>query len=126
MRVLVVDDDKPVANFIRRSLEAEQYAVDVARDGEEARFLAEVCDYDLVILDLGLPRLDGLDDLKGVRSRKMLPVLALTGRNGGPGRTNGLDQGADDYLSKPFSFAELSARVRALLCRRTLPLAKVT
>lgn len=122
MRVLVVDDDKPVANFIRKGLEAEQYAVDVAEDGEEARFMAGECDYDLMILDLNLPRMDGLEVLKDLRSRRMtLPVLVLTVRSQVEDRIKGLDSGADDYLPKPFSFDELAARVRALLRRRVGP-----
>ena len=76
MRVLVVEDDKPVASFLRKGLEAEQYAVDVAEDGEQAWFLAEECDYDLILLDLNLPRIDGLDVLKQVRATKpALPIL---------------------------------------------------
>jgi len=122
MRVLVVDDDKPVATFIRKGLEAEQYAVDVAEDGEAARFMAGECDYDLMILDLNLPRMDGLEVLKDLRSRKMtLPVLVLTVRSQVEDRIKGLDSGADDYLPKPFSFDELAARVRALLRRRACP-----
>ena len=122
MRVLVAEDDKPVANFVRKGLEAEQYAVDVAADGDDAQYMAEEFDYDLVILDLGLPRLDGLEVLKRLRARKsFLPVLILTGRTRVEDRVKGLDLGADDYLTKPFSFSELSARVRALLRRPGRP-----
>lgn len=118
MRLLVVEDDRPVASFLRKGLEAEQYAVDVAEDGEQAQFMADECDYDLVILDLNLPRIDGLDVLKWIRSRRSaLPVLVLTSRGRVEERIKGLDSGADDYLSKPFSFSELAARVRALLRR---------
>jgi two-component system copper resistance phosphate regulon response regulator CusR len=122
MRVLVAEDDGPVANFLRKGLESENYAVDVATDGAEAQFMAGEYDYDLVILDLGMPRADGLEVLKIVRAKKKdLPVIVLTGRSRVEDRVKGLDMGADDYLTKPFSFCELSARVRALLRRGTRP-----
>lgn len=122
MRVLLAEDDKPVANFIQKGLAAEQYAVDVAGDGEEAQFMIEQFDYDLVILDLGLPHLNGLEILKRLRATKRsLPVLVLTARSRVEDRVRGLDLGADDYLTKPFSFAELSARLRALLRRADRP-----
>ncbi|HZO99792.1 MAG TPA: response regulator transcription factor [Terriglobia bacterium] len=122
MRVLLAEDDGPVATFVQKGLEAEQYAVDVASDGEEARSMAEHYDFDLFILDLGLPKLDGLEVLKRVRQQKpSLPVLVLTGRARIEDRVKGLDSGADDYLTKPFSFSELSARVRALMRRGSRP-----
>lgn len=118
MRVLVVEDDKPVASFLRKGLEAENYAVDVAGDGREALLMVNTYEYDLVMLDLGLPESDGIEVLKQVRvKRANLPVLVLTGRSRVEDRVKGLDVGADDYLTKPFSFTELSARVRALLRR---------
>jgi len=118
MRILVVEDDKAVASFVKRGLESEQYAVDVAGDGEEAQVLIAAASFDLIILDLGLPKVDGLDVLKHIRSRKPSPpVLILSGRARVEDRVKGLDLGADDYLSKPFSFSELAARVRALLRR---------
>jgi DNA-binding response OmpR family regulator len=118
MRILVVEDDKAVASFVKRGLESEQYAVDVAGDGEEAQVLIEAASFDLIILDLVLPKVDGLDVLKQIRSRKPSPpVLILSGRARVEDRVKGLDLGADDYLAKPFSFSELSARVRALLRR---------
>ena len=118
MRILVVEDDVPLASFLRKGLEAEHYAVDVAPDGEEARWLACACEYDLMVLDLNLPKLDGMGVLRGVRpKRPSLPVLVLTGRSGLEDRIQALDSGADDCLLKPFSFTELSARVRALLRR---------
>jgi two-component system copper resistance phosphate regulon response regulator CusR len=124
MRVLIAEDDKPVASFVQKGLEAEQYAVDIAQDGDEAQFMVGQFDYDLAVLDLTLPRLDGLDVLKHIRETKpALPVLILTGRNGVEDRVKGLDLGADDYLTKPFSFTELSARVRALLRRAAQPAA---
>lgn len=123
MRVLVVDDDRPVLSFLKRGLEAEHYAVDVAENGTEAAAMAEQADYDLVILDLNLPGLDGLDVLKQVRSRKkVLPILILTSRRQVEERVKGLDLGADDYLPKPFAFSELAARVRVLLRRSGRPL----
>ena len=122
MRVLIAEDDKPVATFVQKGLEAEQYAVDVAQDGDEAQFMVGQIDYDLAVLDLTLPRVDGLDVLKHIRETKpALPILILTGRNRVEDRVKGLDLGADDYLTKPFSFSELSARVRALLRRSAQP-----
>ena len=119
MRILVVEDDIAVASFVKRGLESEQYAVDVAADGEDAQTLIEAANFDLIILDLGLPKVDGLDVLKHIRNRRPSPpVLILSGRARVEDRVKGLDLGADDYLTKPFSFSELSARVRALL-RRT-------
>jgi DNA-binding response OmpR family regulator len=119
MRILVVEDDTPLASFLRKGLEAEHYAVDVAPDGEEARWLACECDYDLMVLDLNLPKMDGISVLQIVRpKRPSLPVLVLTGRNRIESRVEALDAGADDCLLKPFSFSELSARLRALLRRR--------
>jgi len=118
MRILVVEDDKAVASFVKRGLESEQYAVDVAADGEDAQALFEAASFDLIILDLVLPKVDGLDVLKQIRIRKPSPpVLILSGRARVEDRVKGLDLGADDYLTKPFSFSELSARVRALLRR---------
>ena len=119
MRILVVEDDGPLASFLRKGLEAEHYAVDVAPDGEEARWLACECEYDLMVLDLNLPKLDGFGVLGRVRpKRPSLPVLVLTGRSRLEDRVHALDSGADDCLLKPFSYTELSARVRALLRRR--------
>lgn len=118
MRILVAEDDSPLAAFLRKGLEAEHYAVDVVADGEQAQFMAEEYDYDLLVLDLNLPQMDGLEVLKRIRSKKAgLPVLVLTARSRVEDRVKGLDLGADDYLTKPFSFTELSARVRALLRR---------
>jgi len=119
MRILVVEDDAPLASFLRNGLEAEHYAVDIAPDGDEARWLACECDYDLMLLDLNLPKMDGISVLRVVRPRKpSLPVLVLTGRNRIEDRVMVLDSGADDCVIKPFSYTELSARVRALLRRR--------
>lgn len=123
MRILVVEDDTPLASFVQKGLEEEHYAVDTASDGEQARAMALEFDYDLLVLDLNLPRLDGLSVLKEVRGVKSnLPVLVLTGRSRVADRVETLDSGADDCLIKPFSFSELSARVRALLRRGRAPL----
>jgi len=122
MRILIAEDDSALASFVKRGLEAEHYAVDIAVDGEQARVVSAEFDYDLVILDLNLPRLDGIAVLRFLRSRKpSLPILVLTGRNRVEDRVQCLDLGADDYLGKPFSFSELSARLRALLRRSHMP-----
>jgi heavy metal response regulator len=119
MRILVVEDEKKVASFIKRGLEEEGYAVDVAADGEEGLAMALECVHDLIILDIRLPKMDGLRVLKELRQEKvMTPVLLLTVRATIEDKVLGLDAGADDYLTKPFAFQELVARVRALLRRR--------
>ncbi len=120
MRILVVEDDKKVAGFIRQGLQQESHAVDVAFDGETGLHQAESYEYDLVILDLMLPRVPGLEILHHIRAKNAhMPVLILTAKTDLQDRVKGLDSGADDYLSKPFAYAELSARVRALLRRAT-------
>jgi two-component system copper resistance phosphate regulon response regulator CusR len=122
VRILLAEDDDALAAFVRKGLEAEHYAVDVSRDGEQALGLALGFDYDLAILDLGLPRLDGVAILQGIRDQKtQMPILILTARHRVEDRVRCLDAGADDYVVKPFSFAELSARVRALLRRGRAP-----
>ena len=122
MRILIAEDDTALAGFVRKGLEAEHYAVDVSSDGEQARALGTELDYDLIVLDLTLPRLDGVSILKQVRSRKpSVPILVLTARSRVEDRVLCLDAGADDYLVKPFSFSELSARIRALLRRNRVP-----
>jgi len=118
MRILVVEDEKKVASFIKKGLQQEGYAVDTAHDGHEAAQNANAFDYDLVVLDLMLPKRSGLDVLREVRTLKpSLPVLVLTAKGAIEDKVAGLDAGADDYLIKPFAFAELSARIRALLRR---------
>src|ERR1700678_3847678 len=122
MRILIAEDDAALASFVRQGLQGEHYTVDVAEDGEQARAMGSEVDYDLVILDLGLPRLDGVAVLRHLRLRSpSLPVLVLTLRARVEDRVECLDTGADDYLPKPFSFSELSARIRALLRRSHLP-----
>jgi len=126
MRILVVEDDAALASFIRKGLEAECHAVDVASEGNQGQAMAMQIDYDLVVLDLNLPGVDGLSVLKSVRQRKAnLPVMILTARSRVEDRVQCLDSGADDYLVKPFSYLELSARTRALLRRIQLPLQSV-
>lgn len=120
MRLLVVEDEKKVARFIQRGLEEEGYAVDVARDGEEALALARDGVHDLILLDIGLPGKNGLQVLRELRDGKReVPVLLLTVRATIEDKVLGLDAGADDYLTKPFAFQELLARIRALLRRQT-------
>ena len=122
MRILIAEDDSALASFVKKGLDAEHYAVDVSNDGEQARAMAGEFDYDLVVLDLSLPRLDGVAILRYLRTRKpSMPILVLTGRTRVEDRVQCLDLGADDYLGKPFSFSELSARIRALLRRCHLP-----
>jgi DNA-binding response OmpR family regulator len=117
-RVLVVEDDEAIADVLRRSLRAEGHEVQSAGDGVEALTVAESFSPDLVVLDLGLPRLDGIEVLKRLRADGDVPVLILTARTETENRVEGLDTGADDYLPKPFERAELLARIRALLRRR--------
>jgi heavy metal response regulator len=118
MRILVVEDEKKVASFIQRGLEAEHYTVDVAYDGETGLARAIEGHHDLLILDLMLPGRDGAAVLRELRTRRLgVPILLLTARATVTDKVHGLDLGADDYLTKPFEFAELLARVRALLRR---------
>jgi DNA-binding response OmpR family regulator len=118
MRILIVEDEKKVANVIRKGLQQEGYDADVAQDGEEALHSALAVDYDAMVLDLMLPRRQGLDVLRSIRvSRPRLCVLVLTAKGSLEDKVTGFDAGADDYLIKPFAFAELSARIRALLRR---------
>jgi heavy metal response regulator len=119
MRILVVEDEKKVANFIKQGLEEEGYAVDWAADGQEGLTLALDGVHDLIVLDLNLPKMDGLRVLQELRKAKIkAPVLLLTIRAMIEDKVLGLDAGADDYLTKPFSFQELLARIRALFRRR--------
>jgi DNA-binding response OmpR family regulator len=118
MRILVTEDEKDLADALVKGLERQGYAVDVAYDGEESLRLAEVNDYDLMILDLNLPKVDGMEVCKRLRdSGSSTGILMLTARAGLDSRVEGLDTGADDYLVKPFHFPELLARVRSILRR---------
>jgi two-component system OmpR family response regulator len=121
MRVLVVEDDAPLANILTRVLREESYAVDRAEDGQEAEWLAFENPYDLIVLDLMLPVKDGLTVLRNVRKGGInAPVLILTARDAKEDIVRGLDDGADDYLTKPFSIEELLARVRVLMRRKDM------
>ncbi len=118
MRILVVEDERRIAAFIKRGLEEERYAVDVAYDGEEALDWTAVVDYDLIVLDVLLPKKDGIQVCRELRTQgNQVPILMLTARDAIEDRVRGLDSGADDYLVKPFAFQELLARIRALLRR---------
>ena len=116
--LLVVEDEKPLAETLRFNLEMEGYRVRTAEDGVEGLSMARALQPDLVLLDLMLPRLDGLDVLRGIREHSQAPVLLLTARTSEADRVRGLDLGADDYITKPFSLAELKARVRVHLRRK--------
>jgi two-component system copper resistance phosphate regulon response regulator CusR len=118
MRILVVEDDRKVANFIQSGLAEEGYAVDVLYEGSHAGEQANACDYDAVVLDLMLPGRSGFQVLRDIRARKSaLPILILTAKDTVQERVAGLDGGADDYMVKPFALAELSARLRAVMRR---------
>ena len=118
MRVLVVEDERRIADFIRKGLSEQGYAVDVAYDGEEALQWVDVAEFDIIILDIMLPVRDGFSVCRALRARNLrVPILMLTARDALEDRVLGLDSGADDYLVKPFAFAELLARLRALARR---------
>jgi len=120
MRILVVEDEKRIADFIARGLKEEHYAVDIAYDGEQGLYLAEINPYDLMIFDIMLPKYEGVEMCRQLRSKKNnTPILMLTARAAVKDKVAGLNAGADDYLTKPFSFEELLARVKVLLRRPT-------
>jgi DNA-binding response OmpR family regulator len=122
MRILVAEDDAPLAEFLNRRLQQEQFSVQVASDGREAEKMASDQPYDLVLLDLNLPGVSGWEVLRAIRSKKPdLPVVIVAGGNIVEERVRGLDAGADDYVAKPFAFAELAARIRAVLRRGNRP-----
>jgi DNA-binding response OmpR family regulator len=126
MRILIAEQDPALASFIRKGLEAEHYAVDVSHDGEQVKALASEMNYDVLVLDLNLARLNGVAILRHLRARKpSLPILILTNRSKIEDRVECLDLGADDFMAKQFSFSELSARIRWLLRRSHLPAASV-
>ncbi len=119
MRILLVEDETILCDQIRQVLKSEAFVVDVAHDGDEGAFLGETEPYDVIVLDIGLPRRDGISVLKSWRGQGIkTPVLILTARGGWSEKVEGLDAGADDYLVKPFHMAELSARIRALIRRQ--------
>jgi len=118
MRVLVVEDERRMAGALQRGLQAEGFAVDLAYDGEEGLHLARIGDYDVVVLDIMLPRLSGYNVCKALRAEEnWVPILMLSAKDGEYDMADGLDLGADDYLTKPFSYVVLVARLRALLRR---------
>jgi len=118
MRILIVEDEKKVASFIKKGLEEEYFSVDTAYNGKDGLVLASTEEYDLIILDVMIPFMDGITLTKELRKRKILtPILLLTVKDAVNDKVEGLDSGADDYLTKPFAFEELTARVRALLRR---------
>lgn len=120
MRVLLVEDDPGVRRFVIKGLREQAYAVDTATTGEEALYQADINTYDLIILDVMIPAPDGFEVCRRIRkSGKRMPILMLTARDSVEDRVSGLDRGADDYLTKPFEFRELLARLRALLRRAT-------
>ncbi len=120
MRILVVEDDDKIASFIAKGLKQSGFSVDTAADGEEALSLCRSVNYDSIVLDIMLPRLDGLSVLRTIRlEKKMVPVLLLSAKASVDNRVTGLQAGADDYLTKPFAFSELLARLQALIRRAT-------
>ncbi len=120
MRILLVEDEKDLANIVRVGLEEESYSVDVCHDGEEGLYMASEVSYDGIILDILLPKIDGIKILETIREKGIsTPILLLTAKDTLEDKIAGLDTGADDYLTKPFEFEELLARLRALLRRRT-------
>ncbi|MBF0571770.1 MAG: response regulator transcription factor [Candidatus Omnitrophica bacterium] len=120
MRILIVEDERRIASLVARGLKEEHYAVDIANDGEQGLYLAEINPYDLIILDIMLPDYKGVDICRTLRSKGInTPILMLTARSSIKDKVTGLNAGADDYLTKPFSFEELLARVKVLLRRPT-------
>lgn len=118
MQILIVEDEEKIANLLRKGLLEERYTVDVARDGEEALYKFEINDYDLIILDLMIPKVSGEEVCRTIRkTNTSLPILVLTAKDGVEDKIKSLDAGADDYVTKPFSFAEVTARIRALIRR---------
>lgn len=118
MRILIVEDEKRLAEVIKKGLEEEGFAIDLAYDGEEGLYLAESETYDLIVLDIMLPKIDGIAVCKQLRSKNIkTPILMLTAKTTLEDRVEGLDSGADDYLAKPFAFLELRSRIHALIRR---------
>jgi heavy metal response regulator len=118
MKVLIVEDDKKLSTFLQKGLREEQFAVDVCRNGTDAVYWAQVNDYDVIILDIMLPGKDGIQICRELRENSItVPIIMLTAKDTVEDKISGLSEGADDYLTKPFSFAELLARIKALLRR---------
>jgi DNA-binding response OmpR family regulator len=125
MRILVVEDSRRLAGIVKRGLLEEGYAVDNAFDGEEAQYMAETTPFDLIIMDIMLPKKDGVTVCRELRAKNVnTPILMLTAKDAVEDKVTGLDSGADDYLVKPFAFSELLARLRALFRREILPKAQ--
>jgi len=126
MKILVIEDEKKVANFLQKGLKEEQFVVDVAYDGLEGEHLATTNDYDLILLDIMLPGKDGIEILKTLRQRQInIPVIMLTAKEMVEDKVEGFNAGCDDYISKPFSFEELLVRIRAVLRRGSGALSNV-
>ncbi len=118
MQILIAEDEEKIANFLRRGFMEESYVVDIARSGEEALYKFDINSYDCIILDIMLPKGDGMSVCRTIRTKNThIPILMLTARDAIEDRVTGLDAGADDYVTKPFAFSELSARIRALIRR---------
>jgi heavy metal response regulator len=119
MRILIVEDEKKIASLIKRGLKEEGYAIDIASDGVEGEFLATTNQYDAIILDIMLPKLDGVNLCKLLREKRVAtPIIMVTAKDAVSDKVKGLDSGADDYITKPFAFEELLARIRAVLRKR--------
>ncbi|HDJ28377.1 MAG TPA: response regulator transcription factor [Proteobacteria bacterium] len=126
MKILVIEDEKKVANFLQKGLKEEQFVVDVAYDGLDGEYLATTNDYDLILLDIMLPGKDGIEILKTLRQRQInIPVIMLTAKEMVEDKVEGFNAGCDDYISKPFSFEELLVRIRAVLRRGSGALSNV-
>ncbi|MES2309713.1 MAG: response regulator transcription factor [Verrucomicrobiota bacterium] len=122
MRVLLIEDEEKVQRFVKRGLQAEHFAVDTCSDGKEGLETASLCEYDLIILDLMLPGIDGTELLKRLRAiNKQVPILILTAKDSLQDKVKHFEAGADDYLTKPFAFSELIVRIKALLRRGPAP-----
>jgi len=122
MHILVVEDEQKISQFIKRGLKEEGYTVDIASDGEEGYNLAKIENFDLIVLDVMLPKIDGIELCKRLRAQKIkIPIIMLTAKNTIQDKVLGLDSGADDYLTKPFAFEEFLARIRALLRKKENP-----
>jgi DNA-binding response OmpR family regulator len=118
MQILIVEDEEKITNFLRRGLLEENYAVDISRDGDDALYKFDINEYDVIILDLMIPKIDGVKVCRKIREKNTnIPILMLTAKDSVENKIAGLDAGADDYVTKPFSFSELVARIRALLRR---------
>jgi len=118
VQILIVEDEEKIANFLRRGLLEESYAVDIASDGENALYKIFINEYDLIILDLLIPKVDGITVCRKIREvNAIIPILVLTAKDAVEDKVEALDAGADDYMTKPFSFSEFLARVRALIRR---------